>query len=189
MDELKIDIDKIGKGADSYEIAESCASPFNRCISRIINNGFNKIKEFKKDPTIDEFVKRQETIDSFERLRNILSITRTEAPYYAIARSFPNIIKAGEHINNRNADHFLKRNYDEMIKNDGNKTMIFDVIRIVCKCFERLSENEKDEVWELASITLIASIEFHRHLKKTGLFYGQDKKYHYVPEYDYLRKN
>lgn len=180
MDELKIDITKIGRGKDNYEIAESCANPFNRCITRLINNGFDKLKELRKDPTIDSFVKKQETIDSFERLKNILYISRSEAPYFAISRSFPHVIKAGKYINERDADYFLKRNYDQMIKDDGNKTMIYDIIRIVCKCFYSLSDDEKNEVWELASIMLIACCEFHKHLKESGAFYGQDKKYHYI---------
>jgi len=187
MDELKINVDSIGKGKNHYEIAESCATAFNRCISRIINNAFIKIKELKKNPNIDEFVKKPETIDSFERLKNILAIVRTETPYYAISRSFPHIIKANEHIMARNADYFLKRNYDQLIKDDGNKNMIYDVIRLVCKCFNSLTADEKDEIWELASVMLIACAEFHNHLKKSKEFYGQDKKYYYVSEYDYLR--
>jgi hypothetical protein len=179
MDDLKIDPDTIGKGKDNYEIAESCASPFNRCITRLINNGFNKLKELRKDPKIDDFVKKRETIDSFERLKNLLDISRTEAPYYAIARSFPHVIKAGKPINDRDAGHFLNRNYDQLIKDDGNKTMIYDVVRVVSKCFEKLTDAEKNEVWELAAIILIACHEFHKHIKTTGLYYGQDQKYCY----------
>lgn len=179
MEELKIDIDLIGKGKDHYEVAESCAVPFNRCITRLINNGFNKLKEMRKNPAINDFVKNPDIISSYERLKNILDITRVDAPYHALSRSFPHIIKAGKYINERNADYFLNRNYDQLIKEDEKKTMIYDVIRIVCKCFASLSEDEKNEVWELAAIMLIACCEFHKHLKTSGEYYGQDNKYHY----------
>jgi hypothetical protein len=111
MEELKIDIDKIGKGSDHYEIAESCAVPFNRCIARIINNGIDKIKEMKKDPSFAQSFKNSEATSSLERLKNILDILRTETPYFAISRSFPHVIKAGEQITKRNSDYFLKRDY------------------------------------------------------------------------------
>lgn len=179
MDDLKINPVDIGRGKDSYEVAESCATPFNRCITRLVNNGFNKLKELRKNPNIDEYVKRRETIDSFERLKNLLDISRTEAPYFAIARSFTHVIKAGKPINDRDAGYFLNRNYDQIIKNDDKKTMIYDVIRMVCKCFEKLTEAEKNEIWELAAIMLIACHEFHKHIKATGLYYGQDQKYVY----------
>ncbi len=189
MNELKIDISKIGKGADNYEIVENCSLPFNKCISRLLMICWDKIKQFKNDPSIDEYIRRPETIASFERLKNISTIARTEMPNYIISRSFCNVIKVGKYINNHDADYFLSRDYDgdKIIKNDENKTMIHDVIRIICKCYYKLSQNEKDEVWELAAIMLIASVEFHKHLQQSGLYYGQDKKYHYVPEYDHLR--
>jgi hypothetical protein len=174
MDDLKIDINTIGFGKDTDEIVTSCAAPFNKCISRLINNGWAKIKEFKNDPTIDSFVKNQDTIDSFERLKRNLELIRYELPLYALARSFPHVIKAGEHITSYNADYFLNRNYDELIKNDHNKTMIYDVIKLVVKCFKRLTSSEQEETWELANIMLLCSIEFKKHIKKTGLQYGQD---------------
>lgn len=174
MNDLKINPDLIGCGNDNDEIVNSCSGPFNKCLTRIITNAQMKIKEFKNNPSIDSFVKQQNTIDSFERLKKNLELIRYELPFFAIARSFPHIIKAGEHIASYNADYFLNRNYDELIKNDGNKTMIYDVIKLVVKCFKLLSTSEQEEVWELANIMLLASIEFKKHIKKTGLQYGQD---------------
>jgi len=174
MDELKININTIGKGKDNYEIVDSCSGPFNRCMIRIVNNGWNKIQQFKHDPKIDSFVKRQETIDSFERLRNNIALAKSELPHIIIARCFPHFIKAGEHIIKKNADHFLKRNYAALIKEDDNKTMIYDVINLIVKCFDRLEEDEREEIWELANIMLICCIAFKKHIKQTGEMYGQD---------------
>lgn len=174
MEELKININNIGKGKNNYEIVDSCTDPFNKCMVRIINNGWNKIKQFKNDPSIDSFVKKQETIDSYERLKNNLALVRSELPYLAIARSFPHIIKAGEHIIKKNSDYFLKRNYDALIKEDGNKTMIYDVIKLIVKCFDKLNEEEREEIWELSNVMLICCIAFKKHIKQTGEMYGQD---------------
>lgn len=174
MDDLKIDINKIGTGNDDQEIAESCAGPFNKCMIRIVNNSWSKIKEFKNNPSIDEFVKKRETIESFERLKRNLELVRYELPFFAIARSFPHIIKAGSYITTYDADYFLNRNYDSLIKNDHNKTMIYDVIKLVVTCFKHLTKEEQDEIWELANVLLVCSIEFKNHIKKTKQQYGQD---------------
>lgn len=174
MEDLKIDPSTIGQGATNDDIVNSCAIPFNKCMIRIVNNGWNKIKEFKNDPLIDEFVKKQETIDSFARLKRNLELVRYELPIFALARCYPHIIKAGQHIINFNSDYFLKRNYDQLIKNDHNKTMIYDVIKLVVKSFDRLTQSEQDDIWEMANILLLCCIEFKKHITKTGLQYGQD---------------
>ena len=174
MDDLKINPNDIGRGKDNDEIATSCSAPFNKCMTRLVNNAWAKIKEFKSDPNIDAFVKKQETINSFERLKKNLELVRYELPFYALARSFPHVIKAGKHIIEYNADYFLNRNYDELIKNDHNTTMIYDVIKLIVKCFKHLTNSEQEEVWELANIMLLSSIEFKNHIKKTGCQYGQD---------------
>lgn len=174
MNDLKININSIGVGKDNDEIVNSCAIPFNKCVSRIVNNSWIKIKEFKNDPNIDEFVKSQDTIDSFDRLKRNLELIRYELPLHALARAFPHVIGAGQHITSYNADYFLNRNYDQLIKNDHNKNMIYDVIKLIVKCFKRLSIDEQDEIWELANIMLLCCIEFKKHIKKTGLQYGQD---------------
>ena len=174
MDELKINIDTIGKGKDNYEIAESCSGPFNKCIIRIVNNSWSKIKEFNKDPSIDSFVKKKETIDSFERLKSNLELVRYELPHFAIARCFPHYIRVGEHIVKQNPDYFLKRNYDQLIKDDHNKTMIYDVIQLIVKCFNKLNDSEKEEIWELSNVMLICCIAFKKHILKSGEKYGQE---------------
>jgi hypothetical protein len=174
MEDLKIDPDTIGTGKDNDEIAYSCVTPFNKCIAKIINMSWAKIKEFKNDPHIEVFVKNPETVDSFERLKRNLELVRYELPFFALSRSFPHIIKAGDHITSYNADYFLNRNYDQLIKNDHNKTMIYDVIKLITKCFNHLTKDEQAEVWEIANILLLCSIEFKKHIKKTGLQYGQD---------------
>ncbi len=176
MDGINIDFQKIGTGKDNDEIAESCAIPFNKCISRLINNGWNKLQELKNDPEMANFVKDKDTIDSFDRLKRNLDMIRYELPYYALARSYPHIIKAKDHIIKFNADYFLKRDYDNLIKNDHNKTMIYDVIKLVVKCFEKLTEDEQDEIWHLANIMLLCSVQFERHVRSTKIHYGQDMK-------------
>lgn len=167
MDELKIDIDTIGVGKDEYEIVSSCSVPFNKCINRIINNSRIKIKKLVLPSNKD-------TVDSFDRLKRNLELIRYECPNFAIARSFPHVIGAGDHIMKNNADYFLNRNYDALIKADGNKTMIYDVIKLVVSCFNKLSVDERNEIWELAEIMLICCIEFKKHIDATGLRYGQD---------------
>jgi hypothetical protein len=174
MEELKINVDNIGKGKDNYDIVESCAAPFNKCMLRIVHNSWAKIKKLKNDPTIDAFVKKQETIDSFERLKNNIELVRFELPYFAISRCFPHFINASKHIMERNSDYFLNRDYATLIKNDHNKTMIYDVINLVCKCFNKLTLDEQDEIWELANIMLLCALEFKKHIKQTGIQYGQD---------------
>ena len=52
--------------------------------------------------------------------------------------------------------------------------MIYDVIKLIVKCFNCLTESEKAEIWELANVMLICCIEFKSHIKATGLQYGQD---------------
>lgn len=84
-----------------------------------------------------------------DRLKRLIRIARDEEPLMIINKCKDKIWDAREKILSEDEDYFIKKEYDEYIKKDGNQMFIEGLINLFKQSKDMLSDKEKAYVWKV----------------------------------------
>jgi hypothetical protein len=101
-----------------------------------------------------------------DSLNKKLYIARNIDPLIIIERSWEKIWTYRQKIVERDADFFLKNDFKQFIKNDENKTFMYDLINLIKKGYMERSQQEKDLLWNIANQLLINVLEYIKLTKE-----------------------
>jgi hypothetical protein len=93
------------------------------------------------------------------RLKRLISLTPIDEIFI---RTKDKIWAVREHILNKNADYFLKKDYSAMIKKDHNQAFMETLIEIIKDKFSTLNKEEQLFYWKKAAILLSCVIRFKK---------------------------
>lgn len=132
---------------DGKQISEICDG-YVRQIKILINT----VKKILH-PTDDE--------DEIVELDRVLRLIGLIASDEIFIRSKDKIWHARQHILNKNADWFIKRDYSKNIKKDHKQVMIETIIRIVRVRYPKLSPAEQEQYWikAIGLLSLVAKFK------------------------------
>jgi hypothetical protein len=123
--------------ADPKELNEI----FNTC-SQVINSILVMVLKQTKD---------EEDIVEVERLKRVINLAPLDERFL---RSKDKIWAAREHILNKNADWFLKRDYKGLIKKDHNQVLIETIVSLVKERYDSMSTEDREKYWQKAIMLL-----------------------------------
>jgi len=98
-------------------------------------------------------------IVELERIKRIVNLAPKEEKFI---RMKDKVWKVREHILNKNADYFFKKDYSEFIKKDHNQVFLENIVEIICQKFKQLNESEQEFYWNKALILLQCVLKFKK---------------------------
>jgi hypothetical protein len=113
-------------------------------ISLVVHDFHSQLSKVLK--LIDSKIPNDIEID---RLKRLIRIARDEEPLMIINKCKDKLWNAREQIRTKDKTYFLKKEYNEYIKKDGNQMFIEGIIGLIKQSHTMLSEKELEVVWKI----------------------------------------
>ena len=132
-----VDPDKIN------EIYTKCSQLINRLITMVMKQSLDE----------DEIVE-------IEHLKRVINLAPLEEIFI---RSKDKIWNVREHIMNKNADYFIKKDYRTQIKKDHNQVFIETIVNNIKQRFAVLPADDQAKYWQIAT-ELLRNVAVYKKL-------------------------
>lgn len=157
-----IDIDQIGVGKTDHDQAENIMNTLNKVAAGVFRLATAKMANASSEDR-----------DLMERVKRGFNLLRDYTPYWALARSYKNIIAHQQAIINQDVDQIISKDYSSFIKKDERTEMMQGIINLIKKEAHKMTKEEMSDIWDHMFVALICSIKFKEHIERTGIEYGQ----------------
>ncbi len=100
-----------------------------------------------------------------EWLHNKLALARSVDPLLIIERCKDKLWAYRNEILQRNTDFFVCEQFNQYVKDDENKTLLYTIINIIKRRFLELSNDEQATIWQLINQLLVGVVKYKKLAK------------------------
>lgn len=137
---------------------------YSNTISAVINMSKTKVDtDLKTSTNRTDIEDLEEIVVNLEQLTRILNLCPLEEKFI---RTKDKVFAARQYILNKDADHFLNKDYSAIVKKDHNQAFIERMMEIVQESYRRFTPEELERYW-IKAAELLRYVALYRKITES----------------------